>query len=119
VQIDINWDFSHSLSGPESSALSSVAAWNICPVSNGYHGQQCYYADSQAFNSVTGSLTLDIPALPDGEWQLVVERDYFHKVSAAVRNKQVLADVGSERKIRIAWLSAAYGHAYEMELIQV
>lgn len=99
--------------------LLSAAAWNICPVSQSYHGQECYYAESQTFTSVTGSLSVEIPALPNAEWQLVVERDYFHKVSAAVRNKGVLAEVGTRRKIEIAWLAAARGHAYEIELIQV
>ena len=119
LQVDISWDFSHSLSGPESSDLLSVAAWNICPVTQSYHGQECFYAEGQTFDSVTGSLTLEIPALPDAEWQLKVERDYFHKVSGAVRNKGVLKKVGEDRKIVIAWLAATRGHEYELELIQV
>lgn len=119
LQIDISWDFSHSLSGPDSSALMAATAWNICPLSQSYHGQECYYEESQTFGTVSGALSLEIPALPDAEWQLVVERDYFHKVSASVRNQGKLTEAGERRKIEIAWLTAARGHSYEVELIQV
>ena len=119
LQVDISWDFSHLLSGPDSSALLSVAAWNICPVTRSYHGEECFYAEGQTFDSVTGSLSLEIPALPDAEWQLKVDRDYFHKVSGAVRNKEMLKQAGERRKIAVAWLAATRGHEYELEVIQV
>lgn len=80
VQLDMEWDFSHHPSGVAASTLAAQARWNICPVSVPSHGHECYYDVDQKFRAVMGSSRLQIPALPTGEWALVLKRDYFKKV---------------------------------------
>jgi hypothetical protein len=120
LQVDLRWDFTHTIAGLASSKLVSDAAWNLCPVGNALHGDACYYEQDKTFPSVVGRESLKIPDLPPGSWRLVIKRDYFGKVAGAVRNVSALAEHGHEfTKIDVAYLSAVAGLDYEGGLLQV
>ncbi|KAL0022694.1 hypothetical protein WJX77_001966 [Trebouxia sp. C0004] len=107
LQIDLYYDFNHPTTSIASSTLMDQAAWNLCPVSGVVSGSACYYADDQTFTDLSGTTTVVIDDCPDGNWALVLKRDYFNKVAGGVRQQEKL-DAHSELvKIRTA-VSAAH-----------
>lgn len=81
MQLDFAWDFSHHPGAVAASVLVAQVRWNICPLSVPSHGFECYFANDRKFHSIVGSSRFEIPALPTGEWTLVLKRDYFNKVA--------------------------------------
>eukprot|EP00892_Ulva_mutabilis_P002468 jgi/Ulvmu1/12221/UM086_0011.1 len=118
IQIDLQWDFAHCSSSMSPAMLISNARWNICPVAVASHGHECYFEEDQSFQSISGSVRLNIAALPIGTWELIVKRDYFRKISAAVRNSRKMEDAGRAfAKLRMAHQVAQVGVQYEDSLL--
>ncbi|KAL3132313.1 hypothetical protein ABBQ32_008891 [Trebouxia sp. C0010 RCD-2024] len=102
LQIDLYFDFTHPTTSIASSTLMDQAAWNLCPVSGVSSGTACYYATDQTFSDLIGTVSVTIDDCPDGNWAVVVKRDYFNKVGGGVRQQEKL-DAHSELvKIRTA-----------------
>ena len=61
-----------------------------------------------------------IDDVPDGEWTIKIKRDFFAKVSGAVRVRdRVEQQARQYSKIYVAMESAQANHDYESNLLQV
>jgi len=58
------------------------ASWNLCPQDIQYN-TACYADPDVTFSSIAGSSSTPMPDLPDGDWDLVLKKDIFQKVSLA------------------------------------
>lgn len=61
------------------------ASWNLCPEKIQYNSD-CYFQDDQTFSSISGSVHMTLPDIPDGTWTLSMKRDLLEKVKGAVRS---------------------------------
>jgi hypothetical protein len=60
------------------------ASWNLCPQAIQY-SSVCYANPDVAFTAIAGSVSSQMPDLPDGDWSLVLKKDIFQKVAGAAR----------------------------------
>eukprot|EP00892_Ulva_mutabilis_P001573 jgi/Ulvmu1/11416/UM075_0078.1 len=123
LQIDLYFDFLHSVDSAVVSlaptALLDLASWNVCPV-DAPHGASCIFAADQKFTSLKGHVSEVIDAVPPGNYSVVVKRDYFNKVSGAVRDQIKLAQQVREHvRIGLALRAASAGWDFEVAQLQL
>lgn len=124
IQIDIEYNFNHPPGSVPATDLLLKAAWNLCPQEgaaiNGPpipHGATCYYDQDNTFQTIQGSLSITVPDVPDGLWQVEVKNDWFNKISGAVRNQGNISREATLRKQSIAEIGALAGWATEKAVL--
>ena len=117
-QVDLYYDFDHPVGGLPAAELVAQASWNVCPTATTF-ARDCYFEEDYTFEKQSGSVSVKIEDMPDGEWSLVVKRDLFNKITGAVRNVTALAQAALLQKVYIAYTAANVDLAWEMSRLNV
>ena len=120
IQVDLTYNFNHPAGSLASTELMSQTKWNLCPERGAPHGRDCYFEDDQAFDRVEGSTQEIIDDIPDGEWTIKIKRDFFDKVSGAVRVRGLVEKQARQySKIYVAVEAAKANHDFEVNVLEV
>jgi hypothetical protein len=120
IQIDLHFNFEHSVGSIPATELMSQTQWNLCPENGAPHGRDCYYEEDRSFDRIEGSIQEVIEDVPDGLWTIKIKRDFFHKVKGAVRIRNLVEQQAREyTKIWIAMEAANASHAFEEAVLMV
>lgn len=120
IQIDLTYDFSHPAGSIASTELMAQAQWNLCPENGAPHGRDCYFEEDQSFDRIEGTTRETVDDVPDGLWTIKIKRDFFEKVSGAVRVRDLVeAQARKYSKIHVALQAAKANHDYEIDVLNV